>query len=376
MSEEHFEREGFCKYIVFPTLAMSHDLRMLAENQIEGVLTHELRNINGKVSLYYHIEGCQPISVVYAQKAWDYIALKNLFRNICSCISMLREYLLPYDSLLLDAEHIYWSWQQERARFIVAPECNMPIQEQITMLVEYLMQHVDYQDQRASDWLYRLYDALRKEGASYELLCEYCAQEVRREMVDSPPEKAMHECYDKETRLALQEMYYMEESKWSRAVSKLVSRAKCILKKRDEKQGGDMQTEMVVQPVFCDNVDISDVAAFEDVEMQVDNETTLLTEGEASIRLKPLDAGYPDIVPRKERTLIGRQEGACNHVLACQDVSRVHASVVLKDKIMVVTDLNSSNGTYVNQRRINIQEDVAVECGDEVCFGSVKYVAV
>lgn len=376
MSEEHFEREGFCKYVVFPILCMSHDLRMLAENQIEGVLAHELRNINGKESLYYHIEGCQPVSVVYEQKTWDYTALKNLFRNICSCISMLWEYLLPYDTLFLDADHIYWNWQQERTRFIIVPGRNMPIQEQITTLVEYLMQHVDYQDKRASDWLYGLYDALRKQGASYELLCEYCVQEDKREMLDSSSEKVMQECYDKETQLALQEMYYMEESKWSRAISKCVSRAKCILEKWSGKQGGDMQMGTARQPMFCDDVEKSNIAVAEDVEMQLDNETTLLTEGGTSIRLKPLDTGYPYIVPRAERILIGRKEGACNYVLTCQDVSRVHASVVLKDDIMLVTDLNSSNGTYVNQRRINIQEGVSVGRGDEVCFGSVKYVAV
>lgn len=366
MPEEEFEREGFQKYIVFKGCKQSNDLRMLAENQIEGVLVHQLKNINGRECLYYRIEGCQPISVVFGQKLWDYTALKSLFQAICECILMLREYLLPLDALLLDKEHIYWSWQQERAKFLVEPDYDVPISQQLTRLTEYLMQHVDYEDKRASDWLYRFYDALRKQGGSYELLCDYCREEDSEKM-RIVSEEEMPRLYDKETEQALQEMYYMGESKWRQGISKCVEWLKGIWENKNEGKEAGILKVSEAEEEKVENFEADRIC---------DSATTLLSEECSIPRLKPVDTGYPYIVPQKQSMLIGRQEASCNYVLSCRDISRVHASIILSDECMLVTDLNSSNGTYVNQKRLGIQESTIVRRGDEVCFGSVRYVAV
>lgn len=388
MLDEEFEREGFHKYISFLTPVLSNDLKMLAENQIEGVLTHELKNINGSERLYYHIEGCQPISIVYGQKEWDYAALKNLFRGICGCIYMVKEYLLPYDAILLDAGHIYWSWQQECAKFLIVPHYKASISEQLIGLTEYLMQHVNYQDKKASDWLYRLYDALRKQEASYELLCKYCEEDSETNDIDMPKEPDITNfCdFDRETQVALQEMYYMGESKWSRSICKCVEWVKNILGNANIKKGTGKKVEakdvtrISYLPDDADadvrTVSQSDALKQSDTAIQPEMETALLSEESSALCLRPMEGEYPYIVPQKESMFIGRQEASCNYVLACRDISRIHASVVLKDEMILVTDLNSSNGTYVNEKRLMVQESVAVKRGDEVCFGSVRYVAV
>ena len=367
--EEEFEREGFHKYIVFKTSIQSNDLRMLAENQIDGVLVHQLKSINGRECLYYQIEGCQPISIVFGQRLWDYTALKSLFQEICECILMLREYLLPLDALLLDSEHIYWSWQQERTKFLVVPDYDMPISQQLTGLTEYLMQHVDYKDKRASDWLYRFYDALRKQGGSYKLLCDFCRENSSEKMLIASEEEEIPKLHDRETEQALQEMYYMGESKWRQGFTKCVEWLKGIWRDKN----AEKKTEIMIMN-NCEPAGLQ-VEDFE-ADLICDSATTLLSEESHIPRLKPIDTGYPYIVPQKQSMLIGRQETSCNYVLPCGDISRVHASIILSDEYILVTDLNSSNGTYVNQKRLGIQESMIVRQGDEVCFGSVRYVAV
>lgn len=382
--EETFEREGFSKYIVFRIHRQSNDLKMLAENEIDGVLAHELKNINGENSLYYHIEGCQAISAVFEQKQWNYTELKNLFQAICQCLYMLREYLLPMDALLLDGEHIYWSWQQETVKFLVVPDYELSISRQLTAFVEYLMHHLNYEDRRASDWLYGFYDALRKQGASYELLCTYCRQESDRKISDAEKGNVSNH-YDAETEQALQEMYYMDENKWVKRISECVEWIKRIwgdwnmgkgMKNNKNKEKDTVYTEVLPengqQEIFVQICEAAD----SDRKQILDSETTVLSEECTVPRLKPIEPGYPYIIPQTQTMLIGRQEASCNYVLSCQDISRVHASVLLKDNLMLVTDLNSSNGTYVNQKRLEIQESITVRRGDEVCFGSVRYVAI
>ncbi len=66
------------------------------------------------------------------------------------------------------------------------------------------------------------------------------------------------------------------------------------------------------------------------------------------------------------RFTVGR-EARCEIMIASPRVSREHASVLVDDEVVLVTDLNSSNGTFFNGERISRHE---VQDGDVVQFGN------
>lgn len=68
--------------------------------------------------------------------------------------------------------------------------------------------------------------------------------------------------------------------------------------------------------------------------------------------------------------LVGRHQQA-DIVLQESDVSRKHAAFVLKDQALWLQDLNSSNGTFINDVRLT-GESLLKE-GDIVQFASVKF---
>ena len=70
--------------------------------------------------------------------------------------------------------------------------------------------------------------------------------------------------------------------------------------------------------------------------------------------------------------LVGRHQDA-DVVLQAADVSRRHAGLSLKDNALWVQDLNSSNGTFVNDVRIATETEV--KNGDSLSFASVQYTA-
>ena len=70
--------------------------------------------------------------------------------------------------------------------------------------------------------------------------------------------------------------------------------------------------------------------------------------------------------------LVGRHQDA-DVLLQAADVSRRHAGLLLKDNALWVQDLNSSNGTFVNDVRIAVETEV--QNGDSLRFASVKYTA-
>jgi pSer/pThr/pTyr-binding forkhead associated (FHA) protein len=68
------------------------------------------------------------------------------------------------------------------------------------------------------------------------------------------------------------------------------------------------------------------------------------------------------------RAVVGR-DASCTLVLQDGLASRQHASVAWENGAWVVTDLNSTNGTYVNGTRIARQ---ALHPGDQIQIGSVR----
>jgi len=81
--------------------------------------------------------------------------------------------------------------------------------------------------------------------------------------------------------------------------------------------------------------------------------------------LGPLDAGLLS----GGRLTLGRSP-ACELVLADDTVSRRHAALRLQDGRWLIRDLGSSNGTWVNGRRVF---DAEVRPGDEIRLGSAAF---
>jgi FHA domain/Domain of unknown function (DUF1707) len=75
-------------------------------------------------------------------------------------------------------------------------------------------------------------------------------------------------------------------------------------------------------------------------------------------------------LPTHEHTIIGRSRSS-GCVLADPTVSRAHAVVSYRDGTWSLRDLGSTNGTYVNGRRITDETEVGP--GDEVAFGAEQY---
>jgi FHA domain/Domain of unknown function (DUF1707) len=76
-------------------------------------------------------------------------------------------------------------------------------------------------------------------------------------------------------------------------------------------------------------------------------------------------------LPFHERTIVGRSR-SCGCIVADPTVSRAHAALSYADGSWSLRDLGSTNGTFVNGRRISGETEV--KPGDEVAFGGARFV--
>lgn len=79
----------------------------------------------------------------------------------------------------------------------------------------------------------------------------------------------------------------------------------------------------------------------------------------------------PREVPLKKSTLIIGRQDTCHIRIPSDSVSRQHCELRVEDNGVTVRDLGSSNGTFVNKRRVNQAELAA---GDVLSIGSFTFV--
>ncbi|MEQ8770906.1 MAG: FHA domain-containing protein [Phycisphaerales bacterium] len=82
------------------------------------------------------------------------------------------------------------------------------------------------------------------------------------------------------------------------------------------------------------------------------------------------DGSTAEVPLKKSKTVFGRGE-ECTVRVPAASVSRRHCEIEVADGSIVVRDLGSSNGTFVNQERV---ESKPVAGGDLVSFGGFVFV--
>ena len=81
------------------------------------------------------------------------------------------------------------------------------------------------------------------------------------------------------------------------------------------------------------------------------------------------DGQRKDIPLTKPNSVLGRRDD-CDLRIPLSGVSRQHCELIVSEDGLMVKDLASSNGTFVNQQRVNEQQ---LRPGDQLQVGSVMF---
>jgi hypothetical protein len=90
----------------------------------------------------------------------------------------------------------------------------------------------------------------------------------------------------------------------------------------------------------------------------------------ARLDIRSRDGARKDFVIQGHRTAIGRAPGN-NLVIHDPDVSGRHAAIVVSNGVFVIEDLGSTNGTYLNGRKISRER---LYIGDEITVGGAQII--
>lgn len=159
----------------------SFALKMLVRNKIDGLLKMEIKTVNNTPKYYYDITGRSPVSEMIEKQPVSFLQLQNIYRQILKLPDVLKEFLLPENSILMEPEFIYADKDMKRIAFCCYPGIHRTLQEQIGEFTEYLLNKVDYRDEKAVLAVYALYQVSQDKNCTLDKLKEVFQEQCRKE---------------------------------------------------------------------------------------------------------------------------------------------------------------------------------------------------
>lgn len=177
--EIYSRRNGFQDEIVMEPEQIGDEIR----DELE-LMNHSNLNI---IKLYIqggiitgNISGMKTMNHSMDRLCSDTGALREILYEISCTLTEIPEFLLLQDSVSLDPEHIFFKRKEGHISLclLYIPGQKGNIKEQMTALMEYLLQHIDHKKDSAVRLVYGLYHVVRQENYALEDVMEFLREDA------------------------------------------------------------------------------------------------------------------------------------------------------------------------------------------------------
>ncbi|MGN0362103.1 MAG: DUF6382 domain-containing protein [Bilifractor sp.] len=397
----------------------SYTIRMLTDNRIPGFLDCKIREVDTEMKFLYDVTSLQSLEDMLVTEKVSGKFLELLYASLIRAIKNLEEFLLDEQGILLSPELIFMNAERTSLFFIYYPDQDHTFSEQLRSLGEKILPHLDHSDKQSVIMGYAFYQRTVDDDFSPETLHELLegCQDRRqgREVSDGEAEEG--NCEQREQRERILDEFFNEED--TADEDGIFARLRTWFRRRKQKEsGGDPGTGRMsreeqtgVQEVpehYPDDVQNRRQSrgkeSIHSAEMDRQNvagslvvrddgaETMLLADkkkqGEEKAILAKLlpdqEAAGPEYKSRQVRTepfdlwkphhILGKSRKSSDLVLEVPTVSRIHARFVQKEDGYHIIDMNSKNGTFLNERMLMSGESCLLHHGDRIRFSDQSFV--
>ena len=366
-----YERSVNKSYMKIPAVRETClDEKLMFKKSYQGIVPIEKCYVDGGGQYWYNISGKQALDAYCRVNPINQKFFENLMLRICNQLELLEWNLIDANCLVLDPELIFINHSGEDVSFVLYPNIMGDFFDELQQLMEYLLTKLNHGDPEGVHQAYQIYDMTLREGYNIEDLKQIILskREVGAEILEERQEEKK-DVLEKDFSFGMKEESITKSTDMEdvfqeikRKIFKLLEIVKGILGRRLEKRE---EIPMVVYPEECE----------EEEEQQIINPTICLasTIGQARGMLIYEGMGdYPDFELREGNDILGKNPKSSLYINR-ETVSQFHAKFEYTDKKYYIEDLNSTNGTYVNDELLNYKEKRVLSPGDILRFADVKY---
>lgn len=336
---------------------------IISRGGIKGLLSCDLRFINGQGYLYYDISSKQNVRQLYGKKCISREWIVNFFWSYRQMRQELERFLLDSANLLLFPEQIYQDVEDDTFCFLYLPYFGE--ENGIKQLMDFLIEHIDYEDDNLVTCVYSMYEQYEQKGDAY--LQSMIFEDAKKLEIPTVREQPVQSEVVVEERVELQEeTVQQEESVQKKHFFNIFDGRKKRDREIREAYRQNMQEAMSFSRVAEDTP--YDEECGKTVYMEEPKVSTLMQR-----RLRTPEGKLIASVDEKIMTL-GKKKGEADVVLEDASISRLHARIVKEEDKYYIEDLNSTNGTYKNGLQLQPYEKRELDEGDEIRLGRVALI--
>ena len=385
------------------------DEKLMLRRKLPGLLAVEKAYMDGEGQYWYNISGKQSLDMYCRVKEVDISFIEKLIMSICSEMEILEWNLIQTNCLMLDPELIFITNSNQEIIFTVYPGGSGTIETEFQQLMEFLLTKVDHKDTRAVKAAYGIYEKTLLDGYSITDIRDEIVRsrqnEGKKDVAEEPGVNGTEKVWKEENNQSVVlERKYEDHSDKKRkdGISKRAKRKKKEEKKKEQKawisklkklliEIGLLEEEETEKQVYesyhgsreClqDTRKLSKSAVVypeEEIKTAVRPEyrpTVCLNSMTGKVRGMLLYQGaesYEDICVTKKMTRIGYGPDADIQIQA-DTISQLHARIDRDGEIYYIEDLNSTNGTFVNDEPLAYKERRKLNSNDMIRFADVRY---
>ena len=182
--EIQYRRESRRNFLVIGPerqVQAGYEVKMLVENDIQGLLRFHVKYMDEACFYYYDITSLQPLRRLVEGRWIKKEEVSRLLLQLDSVLNRAAEYFLDGDRLLLEPEYIYSDTQWSRILFCLVPGLDGNFQEGLSRLLQYILKKTDHRDKEGVVLSYGLYQESLKENYGIENLLQLIHREPQEE---------------------------------------------------------------------------------------------------------------------------------------------------------------------------------------------------
>ena len=352
----------------------SFEEKMIRHNPGGGRLEFTRQEKDGEDYFCYKVTGKKALNSIYAVLPIGEHQVRAILGQLFETLEAGKEYLLSEEDFVLSPNYIFATFPQMDLEFCYVPGYGIPLREQLEGLFEYLLNRVDYEDKQAVNLLYDCYMfCMREKGGLAEikkLLAKGGTEEAPA--ARGPEVQNVAACQErsvtvpKEIAPAKRQIVYPEPEEHL-----------------EKKAAGSSYVSWLAEKLFPWKRRESVLLAEEKEAYVAEKKGSPAEEPERTVLLsaikKPegpelISEQTGEVVPlTKFPFYIGSAGEYADFVPAGEGVSRIHCCISKKENNFYLSDLNSTNGTYLNGKEVNPGKDALLSANDEIRVCSQEF---
>lgn len=371
MLEEEFTKEtGGKVYLLLRKETNSFEEEMIRQVRPQGVLPMVRSEAVGKYK--YEITGRKSLAVTFERVPMNAEQIETVLCGILDIVENGKEYLLSEDNFILLPEYIYLQLPEYKVTLCYYPEYGVSFLEQLGKLFEILLNRVDYREEKAIAMVYALYMQLQEPDTTPERIREKLKEQDRLTAPKATvweEEKGADERRNEEFEETVKQIA-LSEKKEEKTERKSFSKMKLWGRLRKENSTKVYGNEG------------RNCHAKEAVSFVCDTPAEWGTTHTKVLSVKK-ELLFPALisVKREEKVFltkfpfyVGSMSDYMDYVIKKDTVSRFHAKFIRQEEQVYLMDLNSTNGTRVNGRELNVRDRIVLSDGDRILFADEEYI--